>query len=234
MKKIFFILCLLSVTLLLPVAVSAVGNISASSTPSGALVYLDGTSTGTTTPAKIESVTSASHIVLLRLTGYQDYTQSVIVSDNATSTVSATLIVTTTATTEAIINGSIYVESNPSNAAVFLNTEYKGKTPITLNNITRGYYRVVVQKTGYQDWSNRISVSLGTRTDVYATLSPEVLDTTFVTAIPTATILKITATIKSTAKVPTPWPSPSATTTPIEIVVIPGAVVLAYVVMRKR
>jgi di/tricarboxylate transporter len=91
-----------------------------------------------------------------------------------------------------------------------------------------------VQKTGYQDWSNRISVSLGTRTDVYATLSPEITDTTLVTTIQTATLLKTTTTQKSTAKVPTPWPSPSATTTPIEIVVIPGAVVLAYVVMRKR
>jgi hypothetical protein len=221
--------------LFLPVAVSAVGNISVSSSPSVALVYLDGTSTGTTTPAKIESVTNGSHIVLLRMTGYQDYTQSVIVSDNATSTVSATLTATqTTTTTEAITNGSIYIESNPSNAAVFLNTEYQGKTPITLSNITRGYYRVIVQKTGYQDWSNRISVSLGTRTDVYATLSPEVTDTTIVTTIPTATILKTTTPIKSTVKVPTPWPSPSATPTPIEIVVIPGAIVLAYLVMRKR
>ena len=233
MKKIFFILCLFCV-ILLPVAASAISNISVSSSPSGALVLLEGTSTGATTPAKIESVTNGLHYVTLRLAGYQDYTQSVTVSDNATSTVSATLTALTTTTTETITNGSIYVESNPTNAAVFLNTEYQGKTPLTLSNITRGYYRILVQKTGYQDWSNRISVSLGTRTDVYATLSPEVTDTTFVTTIPTATLLKTTTTIKSTAKVPTPWPSPSATTTPIEIVVIPGAVVLAYVVMRKR
>ena len=169
MKKIFFILCLFCVTLLLPVPVSAVGNNSVSSSPSGSLVYLDGTSTGTTTPAKIEGVTSGSHIVLLRLTGYQDFTQSVIVNDNTTSTVSATLTATlTTTTTEAITNGSIYVNSNPSNAAVFLNTMYQGKTPVTLYNITRGDYRVVVQKNGYQDWSTRIFVSLGTRSDVYA------------------------------------------------------------------
>ena len=233
MKKIFFILCLFCV-ILLPVAASAISNISVSSSPSGALVLLEGTSTGATTPAKIESVTNGLHYVTLRLAGYQDYTQSVTVSDNATSTVSATLTALTTTTTETITNGSIYVESNPTNAAVFLNTEYQGKTPITLSNITRGYYRILVQKTGYQDWSNRISVPLGTRTDVYATLSPEVTDTTLVTTIQTATLLKTTTTQKSTAKVPTPWPSPSATTTPIEIVVIPGAVVLAYVVMRKR
>jgi len=234
MKKIFFILCLFCV-ILLPVAASAVSNISVSSSPSGALVLLDGTSTGATTPTKIESVPNGLHYLTLRLAGYQDYIQSVTVSDNATSTVSATLTTTlTTTTTEAVTNGSIYVESNPTNAAVFLNTAYQGKTPITLYNITRGYYRVEVQKTGYQDWSNRISVSLGTRTDVYATLSPEVTVTSLVTTIPTATLLKTTTSIKSTAKVPTSWPSPSATTAPIEIVVIPGAVVFAYVMIRKR
>jgi hypothetical protein len=235
MKKIFFILCLFCVIFLLPVAASAVGNISVSSSPSGSLVYLDGTSTGTTTPAKIESVASGSHIVLLRLTGYQDYTQSVIVSDNATSTVSASLTAAlTTTTTEAITNGSIYVESNPSNAAVFLNTVYQGKTPVTLSNITRGDYRVVVQKTGYQDWSNRISVSLGKRSDVYATLSPEVTDTTLVTTIPTATILKTTTTIKSSIKVPTPWPSDTATpASPISILAILSAVGAGLIVLRK-
>jgi serine protease len=234
MKKIFFILCLFCV-ILLPVAASAVGNISVSSSPSGSSVYLDGTNTGTITPAKIENVAIGSHIVLLRLAGYQDYTQSVTVSDNATSTVSATLTaVMTTTTTEAITNGSIYVESNPSNAAVFLNTVYQGKTPVTLSNITHGDYRVVVQKTGYQDWSNRISVSIGTRTDVYATLSPEVTDTTVVTTIPTTTLLKTTTTIKSTAKVPTPWPSDTPTpASPVGIGVILGAIGTGFIVLRK-
>jgi len=235
MKKIFFILCLICVTLLLPVSVSAVGNISVSSTPSGSLVFLDGTSTGTTTPAKIEGVTIGSHIVLLRLTGYQDYTQSVTVSDNTTSLVSATLTaLLTTTTTEAITNGSIYIESVPSNAAVFLNTVYQGKTPVTLYNITRGDYRVVVQKTGYQDWSTRIFVSLGTRSDIYATLIPEVTDTTIVTTIPTATILKTTTTIKSTIKVPTPWPSVTATpASPVSILAIIGAVGAGLIALRK-
>jgi hypothetical protein len=234
MKKTFFILSLFCV-FLLPVAASAVGNISVSSSPAGALVLLEGISTGATTPAKIESVTNGLHYVTLRLAGYQEYTQSVTVNEDATSTVSATLTATlTTTTTEAITNGSIYIESNPSNAAVFLNTVYQGKTPVTLYNITRGDYRVVVQKTGYQDWSNRISISLGTRTDVYATLSPEVTDTTLVTTIPTATILKTTTTIKSTAKVPTPWPSATpAPASPIGIWVILGAIGTGFIVLRK-
>lgn len=235
MKRKLFIVCLFCASLLLPLTVSAVGNISVNSSPSGSSVYLDGTSTGTTTPAKIESVTSGSHIILLRLTGYQDYTQSVTVSDNETSTVSATLTAPlTTTTTEAITNGSIYVESVPSNAAVFLNTLYQGKTPVNLSNISRGDYRVLVQKTGYQDWSTRISVQPGIRSNVYATLNPEVTDTIVVTTIPITTLTKTTPPPKSTIKVPTPWPSTTATpASPTSILVVLGAAGAGLIVLRK-
>jgi hypothetical protein len=119
MKKIVFLVYLLSVVLIYPAVVSAVGNISVSSTPSGVLVLLDGTSTGTTTPIIIESVTSGSHVISLRLTGYQDYSKSVTVFDNTTSTASAVLTPITPIITPAITNGSISIESNPSEASVF-------------------------------------------------------------------------------------------------------------------
>lgn len=83
-------LSLLLMILVLPAAVSAVGNISVSSSPAGATIYLDGQS-GSVTPATVESVSPGSHTILLKLTGYQDNSQTVQVSDNQTSTVSATL-----------------------------------------------------------------------------------------------------------------------------------------------
>ena len=301
MKKTLFMLFLLSLILFLPVSVSAVGNISVSSLPTGAAVLLDGINTGTTTPTIIESVTNGSHIVLLRFTGYQDYTRSVTVSDNATSTIFATLTsspspnslylnsnpasatvyinnslqgktpltigsvpngnyqiliqytgysdwfqnitvnnnvqtVNATLTTISTTNGSIALESDPSSAAVFLNTEYKGKTPLTLN-ISHGIYRVVIQKTGYLDWSNRISVTAGTRTDVYAQLSVDVTDTTIVTTIvttiPKTTVIKTTTTKKSTANPITPWPTDTPKKSPIEITVILGAIGIGFIVLRK-
>jgi hypothetical protein len=298
MKKIFFILCLFSAILLIPVAVTAVGNISVSSLPTGAAVLLDGITTGTTTPTIIENVVSGSHIVLLRMTGYQNYTQSVVVSDNATSNVSATLTASTpspnsiyiysnpsgatvyinnnlqghtpltlgsvpdgnyhiviqytgysdwsqnitvnnnvqtvnaTLTPISATNGSIVLESDPSNAAVYLNTEYKGKTPITIN-ISHGTYRVVIQKTGYLDWSNRISVTAGTRTDVYAQLSAVVTDTTIVTTIPKTTVMKTTIPKKSTEKPITPWPTDTPKESPVEITVILGAIGIGFFVLRK-
>ena len=231
--KMNLLVMLLTIVLLLPSVVSAAGTIAVSSVPSGAAVWLDGTNSGTTTPTTIQSVTSGNHIVGLKLTGYQDYAQSVTVSDNATTTISASLIALSTTTAE-ITNGSIKIESNPSNSAVFLNTEYQGKTPLTLYNISHGTYRVLVQKIGYQDWSDRISVSSGTRTDVYANLQVEAPDTTIVTTISTITTVKTAISKTSTAKVPTPWPGGTPTpASSMSSLAIIGAVGFGLVVLRK-
>jgi hypothetical protein len=299
MKKIRSILLLLSLILFLPFTVSAVGNISVSSLPTGAAVLLDGINTGTITPTIIESVSTGSHIILLRLTGYQDYTRSVTVSENTTSTVTATLTSSTLApntiyinsnpsgatvyinnnlqgqtpltigsvsngnyqiivqytgyyewsqnvtvnnnvqTVNAILtllsatNGSIALESDPSNAAVYLNGKYEGKTPITLD-VFRGTYRVVVQKTGYLDWSDRISVTAGKQTDIFAELSAEVTDTPLVTTIvPKTTATKTTLPKKSTANPITPWPTDTPKESPVGIPILLGAVGIGYIVLRK-
>ena len=229
-----FLVCMvLTIILLIPHLAAATGNITVNSVPSGATILVDGIGTGTTTPTTIRGVTSGSHFILLQLTGYQDYSQNVIVNDNATSAVSVTMIAIAT-TTAQVTNGSIQVESNPSNAAVFLNTEYQGKTPLTLYNITQGTYRVLVQKIGYQDWSERISVTSGARTDVYATLQAEATDTTILTTIATATTVKTTIAKTSTAKVPTPWPSGTPTpASSLSALAIIGAVGFGFVVFRK-
>ncbi len=226
------IIALITILLIAPLA-AAHGNITISSAPSGATVLVDSVSTGATTPTTIEGVSSGTHNIVLRLAGYQDYTQIVTVENNATSTVSGTLIALTT-TTQQTTNGSIKVESNPSNAAVFLNTEYQGKTPLTLYNITHGTHRVLVQKIGYQDWSERISVTSGSRTDVYATLQADVTDTTISTTMTTPTSLKTTVSRTSTARVPTPWPSSTSTpASPMSVLAIFGAVGLGLMVIRK-
>ena len=298
MKKILFILCLFSL-ILLPVAVSAGGNISVSSLPAGAAVLLDGINTGTITPTTIEGVSSGSHIILLRLTGYQDYTRSLTVGENTTSTVSATLTSSTlapntiyiisnppgatvyinnnlkgqtpltigsvsngnyqivihstgysewsqnitvnnnvqtvnaTLTPLATTNGSIAIESGPSNAAVLLNGDYRGKTPITLD-VFRGTYRIVIQKTGYLDWSDRISVTAGKRTDVFAQLSADVADTPFgTTTIPKTTVTKTITTKKSTVNPITPWPTDTPKESPVGIMIILGAVGIGIIVLKK-
>jgi hypothetical protein len=224
----------LSTGLVFPSLAAATGNITVSSVPPGATVLVDSIGTGAITPTTIERVSNGTHYILLRLTGYQDYTQNVIVNDNATSTISVTLTAVTI-TTQQITNGSIKVESNPSNAAVYLNSEYQGKTPLTLYNISHGTYRIQVQKIGYQDWSERISVASGVRTDVYAPLETEVTDTTTATSIPTPSTVKTTVSRTSTAKVPTPWPAGTSTpASPLSALAVIGAIGFGFAAINRR
>ena len=63
------ILGLLLTLAMLPVAATAVGNISITSTPSGATIYLDGVPAGSITPATVGNVANGTHTVLLQLSG---------------------------------------------------------------------------------------------------------------------------------------------------------------------
>jgi hypothetical protein len=75
----------------------ATGNISVSSIPSGANIYLDNEYKGLT-PLTLKNVENGYHVVLIRLAGYRDFTDEVAVLGNSPS-VSAKLnaIPTTTA-----------------------------------------------------------------------------------------------------------------------------------------
>src|SRR5690554_2581707 len=68
-----------------------VGNISVTSDPSGARIFLDGEDTGKTTPALLEQVKTGSHQVTVALDGYVSQTRAVSVSRSATVAVSFNL-----------------------------------------------------------------------------------------------------------------------------------------------
>ena len=134
-------------------------------------------------------------------------------------------------------NGSINVKSAPSGGRVFLKNEYKGYTPITLENITPGIYTVTVLRTGYSDYSESVKVTAANISYItaYLELLPEttmVVTTTAKPVITTVTTIK-----KSTLKVPTTWPSATAAEgSPVDPVVMVGAVgiCLGLVVIRRR
>lgn len=73
-----------------PTPTPETGSISVSSTPSGASIYLDGIYKGTT-PMTIEKVEAGSHTINLKYTGYQDWSQNILVVASETTYVSAPL-----------------------------------------------------------------------------------------------------------------------------------------------
>jgi hypothetical protein len=66
------------------------GSISVSSSPSGAAIYLDGANYGST-PTTLSPISTGSHTIVLKKTGFSDYSTSVSVSSGKTTSVSATL-----------------------------------------------------------------------------------------------------------------------------------------------
>jgi hypothetical protein len=159
-----------------------------------------------------------------------DY-QVCVYNDASTYTCGLTFTITEGAST----NSSIYFETNPQGATIWLNNTKVGTSTFTYYNATPGTYKVLVQKTGYNDYSGSVTVLTGKRTTFYALLRVIPTDTTVVT---TATPVKTVTTIKkSTLKVPTPWPSATATpASPLDpaVIVCATGLGLALIVLRKQ
>jgi len=66
------------------------GTVSVTSTPSGANVFIDNVLRGVT-PLTLADIPAGSHLILLRLDGYNDYTTTQQVNAGATNTITAAL-----------------------------------------------------------------------------------------------------------------------------------------------
>ena len=75
-----------------PAAVSTVGNIAITSTPTGAKVLLDGTDTGQTTNCTLTNIAVGVHVLNLVLDGYYAWEGSIEVKGGQTANVAATLV----------------------------------------------------------------------------------------------------------------------------------------------
>jgi len=156
-----------------PMPVSNVGWVYVSSSPGGAGVTLDGTNYGQTPDSgslKLNTIGAGDHTVTLTLAGFQPYTAKVTVYANTVSEVSAVLL---SAKPKPAI-GELSVSSTPPGANVFVDNNFVGITPLTLQEIPAGSHRVTVRLTGYQDYEASISVNAGATSTVAAGLSPVV------------------------------------------------------------
>jgi hypothetical protein len=68
--------------------------------------------------------------------------------------------------------GRIIATSQPQGAKVYLDSVYRGTTPLNLDRVTAGQHQIKLVKTGYQDWSSYISVSPSRTTTVSTDLVP--------------------------------------------------------------
>ena len=67
--------------------------------------------------------------------------------------------------------GSIDVESNPSGAKVYLDSDYVGTTPYTIEDVSLGSHKITISKTGYVDYIKWVTVKVDETSSVSADLN---------------------------------------------------------------
>lgn len=177
----------------------------------------------------VSSVNSTRIVGTVNLDNQDPGDYEVCVYNNATSSVCGLrFTVTAPAGTSA---SSVYFDTYPPGATVLLDGTTVGTSVFTYRNATPGTFKVLVKKSGYEDYTGSVTVLEGKRARFYATLRPLAAGTTATTVI-TATTIR-----KSTLKVPTTWPSTLPTeTSPVDTALVIGAagIGLGVAVFRRR
>ena len=133
-----------------------IGNVEISSTPSGAMVYIDGVYTNKLTPAAVAGLGAGSHTYKLTLAGYSDSNGTfTIVAGNVTPLdVVMTLLPVTT--------GTLQITSTPPNAIVLIDGRDSGKvTPAIVDGLTEGSHTYLLKLAGYKDYGAIIDIVAG-------------------------------------------------------------------------
>ncbi len=156
------------------------GDLDISSSPSGASVYLNGGYQGetrTSGPLYLTGLSPGSYTLLLKKTGYLDYTTAVQIEAGSTVPVSASLV--PDPASSAIASAEIF--SQPSGADVLINNAYKGITPLSLDNVpidTTKTYSVEIRMAGYNPYTATGALRAGQNVVINAALTPLVPPTT--------------------------------------------------------
>lgn len=160
------------------IASSSSGGIAVSSEPVGATVYLDDQYRGVTVAdgdLELAGVSSGSHLLSVRLDGYDDYRATVQVTPGATVQVFAALIRPGGVTATPIAGGergAIQVNTTPPGARVELDGAYRGVAPLLVPDVTAGLHTLRFRLDGYAEREQPVDVRAGETARLSANLTP--------------------------------------------------------------
>jgi hypothetical protein len=147
------------------------GSLFITSTPSGAAVFMNSDAKGTT-PATLTGIVPGTYTVLLKKSGYPDYTTSTAIIAGQVTTINADLTKgpqaaatnapAVTATTAPVPGeGSLSVSTTPQGAQVFIDGVVRGMTPATIPGLPAGQHTVLLTLDGYQEFNTTVSIPDG-------------------------------------------------------------------------
>ena len=162
------------------------------SNPTGATVEVDGVARGVT-PLALRDLDLGSRQVTVARRGYVQEERRIVLTKarpsrslevrlsaaagsgaSAPAATSAPRPSTPASLGKPVVStGSLAVESLPSGASVSVNGKPSGITPLTLNDLTPGDYRVTLSMPGYRDFATTVRVVAGERARAAARLTEQ-------------------------------------------------------------
>lgn len=129
-------------------------RVSFSSEPAGADILINGSSRGVT-PLVVDQIPSGVTEVVLQREGYAPYREKLVLKAGESITVEARLTMQP---------GALSVVAQPDAARIYLNDEYRGETPLDLEGLAPGEYRVRAERRGFETDARTVRVRAGEKT----------------------------------------------------------------------
>jgi hypothetical protein len=124
------------------------GNLTVSSRPVDARVFLDGKPAGRT-PLELRNIEEGEHRLRLEVPGFHAYEQKVFINSGQGTQLNATL---------KIRQGFLDIASRPHGASVRLNGNFYGRTPLRVDKVEPGKLEVEIASAGYRAFKEVFSV----------------------------------------------------------------------------
>ncbi|HEX6216304.1 MAG TPA: PEGA domain-containing protein, partial [Vicinamibacterales bacterium] len=166
-----------------PDAPTKIGRLLVRSTPSGANVDVDGVARGVT-PLALQDLDLGARAITVSRRGYLAEERRIVLTEARPSrSVEVRLSQQPTAAARpstpaslgkpATTTGALVIESRPIGAAVTVNDKPSGTTPVLLNELPPGEYRVTMTLPGYRPFTTTVRVVAGERARAAARLTEQ-------------------------------------------------------------
>lgn len=132
------------------------------SSPSGADVLIDGERVGRT-PADLE-VGGGKHEIKLELSGYRSWRDQITVRPNEPLKLARVNL--------AKADGNLQISSSPSGAAITVNGNYRGQSPLALTLAPGTTHEIRISAAGHRPASRSVSVRADAAEDLHVRLDP--------------------------------------------------------------
>jgi len=167
---IFFVVsCEREVSVSPPTTPVPVGKLFIDSNPPGAKIYENGRNSGKFTPDSLTWLEAKEYTITLKLDLFRDTSFTVMIRKNEVKSVFIDY------STNEKMMGKIKFSSIPDEANIYLNGEIVGRTPMEMEKVFPGDYRVMYVRNNCRTDSTFITVSSNNTTDAFIDL----VDTTY-------------------------------------------------------